>query len=337
MVREGFISGKNDYTKVGTVLISLEQLERRINEEKAKEQKEIEEAKKKAQKEQETFQKEQEAKAQKEQKAFEVQSRRLLNSDEYIYVSQFAKKYGINFNSNELSKLQRLLKTRGFEFSLEQTADVLTSAFSQQRLYEAKSKILNQETNEFKSIVKSYLNFYRSDDDQMLEVLKEILIEKGFLILFGNSLETLKGIVEKTEKEIELEIFEKKLLDEDTQRTTLTDLDSISGYEFEYFLKNLFSKMGCQVEQTRLSGDQGADLVVVKFGEKTVIQAKRSNNKIGNKAVQEIMAAISLYKARKGMVITNNYFTPAAVELANANNIELIGRDALEELINKHW
>ncbi len=49
------------------------------------------------------------------------------------------------------------------------------------------------------------------------------------------------------------------------------------------------------------------------------------------------MAAISLYRAKKGMVITNNYSTPAADELANANNIELIDRDALEELINKHW
>ena len=95
--------------------------------------------------------------------------------------------------------------------------------------------------------------------------------------------------------------------------------------------------MGYQVEQTRLSGDQGADLVIVKFGEKTVIQAKRFGGKVGNKAVQEIMAAISLYEAQKGMVITNNYFTPAAVKLANANNIELVDRDALEELINKHW
>ncbi len=37
------------------------------------------------------------------------------------------------------------------------------------------------------------------------------------------------------------------------------------------------------------------------------------------------------------MVVTNNYFTPAAVALANANNIELVDRNDLEELINKHW
>jgi HJR/Mrr/RecB family endonuclease len=53
--------------------------------------------------------------------------------------------------------------------------------------------------------------------------------------------------------------------------------------------------MGYRVEQTKLSGDQGADLVVIKLGEKTVIQAKRYGGKIGNSAVQEIMAAITLH------------------------------------------
>jgi len=37
------------------------------------------------------------------------------------------------------------------------------------------------------------------------------------------------------------------------------------------------------------------------------------------------------------MVATNNYFTPAAFELADANNIELVDRDGLEELIRKFW
>ncbi|MGI8849419.1 MAG: restriction endonuclease [Pyrinomonadaceae bacterium] len=133
-----------------------------------------------------------------------------------------------------------------------------------------------------------------------------------------------------------MENFEKRL-NEGNEQIFFENIDQLNGYEFEDFLKTLFSKMGYQVEQTRLSGDQGADLVIVKFGEKTVIQAKRFGGKVGNKAVQEIMAAISLYEAQKGMVITNNYFTPAAVKLANANNIELVDRDALEELINKHW
>ncbi len=72
-------------------------------------------------------------------------------------------------------------------------------------------------------------------------------------------------------------------------------------------------------------------------GEKTVIQAKCYSGKVGNYAVQEIFAAMNLYKAQKGMVVTNNYFTPAAFELADANNVELVDRNGLEELIRKFW
>ncbi len=180
------------------------------------------------------------------------------------------------------------------------------------------------------------MNFYQSDDGEMFEVLREIIEEKGLFGLFENNSEELKKEVERIEREIELEIFEKRLL-EDDEGVHLEDVDELDGYEFEGFLTNLYTKMGYQVEQTRLSGDQGADLVVVKFGEKIVIQAKRFGGKVGNKAVQEIMAAMSLYKGQKGMVVTNNYFTPAAIELAYANDIELIDRDSLGELINKHW
>lgn len=312
MVREGFIGEMNGSMRARPVLISsVEELEQRINEGKRREQEEYE--------------------------AFQNDFVRLLNSDEYKYVDQFTKKYGSNINPNELSKLRDLLKFKGFEFSFDRLTDVLSFTFNQQKRRAAKARVLNENANDVRDIIKIYLNFYRANDEEVLEVLKEIFEEKGLFNLVGNSREDLKKEVEKIEKEIELEIFEKRLLEEDAQSITLTDLDNISGYEFEDFLKNLFSKMGYQVEQTKLSGDQGADLVVVKFGEKTIIQAKRYGAKVGNYAVQEILAAMSLYRAQKGMVVTNNYFTPAAVELANANNIELIDRDALEKLINKHW
>jgi len=94
--------------------------------------------------------------------------------------------------------------------------------------------------------------------------------------------------------------------------------------------------MGYTVEQTRLSSDQGADLIISKFGEKLVVQAKRYGQKVNNAAVQEVAASIKHYRADKGMVITTNYFTLSAVELANSNNIELIDRDKLETLIRKY-
>ena len=93
--------------------------------------------------------------------------------------------------------------------------------------------------------------------------------------------------------------------------------------------------MGYDVEQTKLSGDQGGDIVIRKFNKKIIVQAKRHKVKVTNKAVQEVVASIKHYNADGGMVVTNNFFTNSAIDLAKSNNIELIDRPKLEELILK--
>ena len=254
-------------------------------------------------------------------------------SDEYKFVKQFAKKFRNQANEDEYYKLQQLLKGRGWDLLLPELLYFVDRENMFQFSDNVKSKILSTNPQNRKEILKSYLNFFQPRDIETLKILMEVLREKLHasedVVLLEKELQTI-------EVEIELENFEKKLTEENEQ-IFIEDIDRLNGYEFEEFLKNLFLKMGYQVEQTKLSGDQGADLVVVKFGEKTVIQAKRYGAKVGNYAVQEIMAAISLCQAQKGAVITNNYHTPAAFELAEANNIELIDRNDLEELIRKFW
>jgi restriction endonuclease Mrr len=124
-----------------------------------------------------------------------------------------------------------------------------------------------------------------------------------------------------------------------SKKTTILDVDLMSGIEFEKFLEKLFSAMGYLVAVTKATGDQGADLVIEKFGEKTAVQAKCYADKVGNYAVQEVLAAKSMYKAHRAMVVTNNYFTDAAKSLATANRIELWDRDKLHvrytRMINK--
>lgn len=38
-----------------------------------------------------------------------------------------------------------------------------------------------------------------------------------------------------------------------------------------------------------------------------------------------------MYNANKGIVVTNSTFTSSAIELANANNIELVDGEKIEE------
>lgn len=113
-------------------------------------------------------------------------------------------------------------------------------------------------------------------------------------------------------------------------------IDSLSGIEFENILKLLFSQMGYSVKLTKASGDQGADLLLSKSGIEKIVQAKCYHDKVSNTAVQEAVAAKAYYKYPQATVVTNNYFTQGAKDLAKANNVELIDRDQLIKLLNSH-
>lgn len=89
------------------------------------------------------------------------------------------------------------------------------------------------------------------------------------------------------------------------------------------------------VDITSKSGDQGADVIIEKDNIKYAIQVKYYNNPVGNKAIQEVVAAKSFYKTDKAMVVTNSTFTPQAITLANANDVILINGNELDKLIEK--
>lgn len=115
---------------------------------------------------------------------------------------------------------------------------------------------------------------------------------------------------------------------------TISLTDHMSGIEFEDYLCFIFQKRGYDVNTTPKSKDYGADLILMKNGETTVVQAKRYKDKVGVRAIQEVNASIPYYNANKAMVITNSYFTSNAKSLAIANQIQLIDRDKLENIIN---
>ncbi len=127
-------------------------------------------------------------------------------------------------------------------------------------------------------------------------------------------------------------------LKEQEQRKRLSDsgileVDRMTGKEFETFLDVHFINLGYSVTLTQDSQDYGADLILYKDGSKTVVQAKRSKNTVGIKAVQEVAGAVRHYNGNKGRVITNNRFTENACNLAKSNDVELWDRKKLIEFI----
>jgi restriction system protein len=120
------------------------------------------------------------------------------------------------------------------------------------------------------------------------------------------------------------------------RRPTIGDVDAMGGVEFEHFLGSLFRAMGYQVQVTQASGDQGADLVLEKFGDRTVVQAKRYSATVSNSAVQEAVAAKAHYRSRHALVVTSSSFTTSALALAASNGVDLWDRGRLESMISTY-
>ncbi|WP_411347224.1 restriction endonuclease [Paenibacillus sp. WLX2291] len=117
------------------------------------------------------------------------------------------------------------------------------------------------------------------------------------------------------------------------RRSGIAQIDKMDGIQFEKYLEQLFRLQGYKANATRAQGDYGADLVISRNGEKIVVQAKRYSKNVGLKAVQEVHGAIAHYKASSGWVVTNSGYTQQARNLALSNNVRLIGRDELVEMI----
>src|SRR5579862_5894216 len=106
------------------------------------------------------------------------------------------------------------------------------------------------------------------------------------------------------------------------------DINKMDGIEFENYIALLLKQAGYNVSGTPVTGDQGADLIALKNGKTYVVQVKRYSDAVGNKAVQEVVAAKSYYNGDIAAVITNSSFTQSAVNLAKKNNVVLINKSS---------
>jgi len=127
---------------------------------------------------------------------------------------------------------------------------------------------------------------------------------------------------------------EQERIKKEKMEYTLAEIDKMTGIEFEEFVKILLQKNGYEYPQiTKASGDYGVDIIAYKNGKKIGIQCKRYSNKVSVSAIQEVSSAKNYYNLHELCVITNSTFTENAITLARANNVSLIDRIGLYDLI----
>lgn len=154
--------------------------------------------------------------------------------------------------------------------------------------------------------------------------------------LYSDCLNKAEKLTGEFINEIKQKVYIDRLLTgKPISKATLSDIDLMSGFEFENFISDLFKKMGYTTRVTKSSGDQGIDVLASKNDYIVAIQAKCYSGIVGNHAIMEAVAGMRYYKANKCMVITNSSFTKSAQELAKANEVELWDRQVLKEKIDE--
>lgn len=119
------------------------------------------------------------------------------------------------------------------------------------------------------------------------------------------------------------------------------DLLTMSPYEFEQLIQNLFLAMGYKSWKTQNSRDDGVDAVAVRddiaIGGVAVIQAKRYTKTVPIEAVRALFGTMQEKKAYTGLVITTSSFGPASYDFAKeVGRITLIEGRQLLALLKEH-
>lgn len=113
-------------------------------------------------------------------------------------------------------------------------------------------------------------------------------------------------------------------------------VDEMEGHEFEYYCADLLKEKGfLEVEVTSGSRDYGVDILAEKDGVTYAIQCKCYSAPVGVPAVQEAYAGRDYYDRMVGVVLTNQYFTAPAVEVAKKLKIMLWDRGYLEGMMEE--
>lgn len=114
------------------------------------------------------------------------------------------------------------------------------------------------------------------------------------------------------------------------------DMDLMEGHEFEHYCADLLRRAGfLEVEVTRGSGDYGVDILAERDGVTYAIQCKRYDGPVGVKAVQEAYAGKDYYDRMVAAVMTNQYFTRPAVDVARKLKVLLWDRGYLDSMLEE--
>ncbi len=105
---------------------------------------------------------------------------------------------------------------------------------------------------------------------------------------------------------------------------------NLSWQNFEREVTKKLNEFGYDAVNTKLSGDEGVDIVIHNQDRKFIIQCKAMKSKIGPAYIRDFIGTISIQKASGGMIVSLNGFSNGSLETSNYSNLHLL---SIQDLI----
>jgi len=119
---------------------------------------------------------------------------------------------------------------------------------------------------------------------------------------------------------------------ETIQYSRYSDIEGMTGIEYEEYCASVLTVSGWTVSGTPGSGDQGVYLIATSGNKRVCIQCKRYSKPVGNGAVQEVVAGMAHWNGTHAVVVSNAGFTKAAQKLAESTGVFLVNDIELNNL-----
>jgi hypothetical protein len=155
--------------------------------------------------------------------------------------------------------------------------------------------------------------------------------------------EAARRAAEADQRRREIAASAKRLKSEEALRfeqaivPSIAELRRLSPQQFEDTIASMFERLGYAVRQTPYSNDYGRDAILMKDGEKFLLECKKyaEDGLSGRPDLQKFHSAIISDKAKRGFFVTSGRFTSGAMEFAATAPIDLIDAHELLRLMFK--
>lgn len=182
-----------------------------------------------------------------------------------------------------------------------------------------------------------YLPIAAAKEFKSFDVILDELLERKRSLASASLFPTERA--EVTPDELFGDVFGVKADLEGIRPLTVDDIDRIDPYLFEAAVALLWQKQGGRALLTPKTNDKGADVVVFSETGNLLIQVKHGSRAVGDSSVGDILKSRGFYQKKFRQpfslaIVTNQYLTTSAAELAVENGIQIFTREALKELLN---